>query len=139
MELLKLRVLTLGPVVHLCTECHCLSQGLLEDLILVDSDQEGELAGSPNRCYIELGREVFLLAANFNQQLLHLVKDVLTVCVATFMLSRLADKGLLCRLKADHRRRWVPFDLIIHKHVDFLRIKVEENEEFAGQEALDLL
>ena len=132
MELFKLRVLTLGPVIHLSTECYCLSQGLLEDLILIDSDQESELTGSPNGCYIELGREVFLLAANFNQQLLHLVKDILTVCVAAFMLSRLADKGLLSRLKADHRRRWVPFDLIIHKHVDFLRVQVEENEEFAG-------
>jgi len=140
MQLLELRVLTNGPVVHLSAEMYCLRQRLLKNIISVDFDEEGELAGTTDRCNVKLWSEEFLLTAYSDQELPDFIEDDVPV---RFIIGRAicwgrADEGILVRLGNEHGSRRVPIKLIVQVLFNLVKVEVQESEELARQEPLRL-
>ena len=93
-------------------------------MLVIDLDEESQLASTTQGRYLELSREELLLATDLDEELLDLVMDQLLLSLSTKVcIVELA--GLGCT----HQERWVSDPLVLHEFINLVRVKIEELKE----------
>ena len=134
-QLLYLRVLTIGPLVHFRAELDEFAYCFLKNVVIIDLYQERQLRSASNRCNLELRSEVLLFAAHLNEQFLDLLKDELFLSLRAIELVLV----FLTELRNGHAEGWILNHLQIHDLFDLRLIQVQKQQELLGKEALLLI
>ena len=93
-------------------------------MLVIDLDEESQLASTAQGGYLELSREELLLAADLDEELLDLVMDQLLLSLGTKVCI-----VELARLGCTHQERWVSDPLVLHEFINLVRVKIEELKE----------